>query len=106
MNSLAALSAGGRQSMRLFKITALFYAMNPAMAAVIVAPLAVAVAGNLSRSLESARLFSNFDVGWLMEFSYQYRGGDGGSVRGADRGGGAVLAGPEYVPGGRGDRAV
>ena len=75
MNSLAALSAGGRQSMRLFKITALFYAMNLAMAAVIVAPLAVAVAGNLSRSLESARLFSNFDVGWLMEFSYQYRGG-------------------------------
>lgn len=74
MKAIAALNEGGRQSMRLFKLAVLFYLSNLAAAVVIVAPLAILVTRDLSRSLESARILSNFDIGWAAEFLYNSRG--------------------------------
>lgn len=74
MKAIAALKEGGRQSMRLFRLTVLFYLANLAMAALVAAPLAVLISRDLSRSLEGARIFANLDAAWIAEFAFNHRG--------------------------------
>jgi hypothetical protein len=74
VKAIAALNEGGRQSMRLFKLTGLFYLLNLTVAAIVAAPLAVFLARDLSHSLESARMFSNIDLAWVAEAFYNFKG--------------------------------
>ena len=47
-----------------------WYLLNFACALVIVAPLAIAISAALGTSLDSARLFQNFDISWVTEFGW------------------------------------
>ena len=88
MKAIAALNEGGRQSLRLFKLTVLFYLLNLTVAAIVAAPLAVFLARDLSHSLESARMFSNMDLAWVGEVFYNFKGSPAGDITVA----GAALA--------------
>ena len=72
MKTRAALTEGGFQTVRLAKLTGLFYAVNLGVAAVAAAPVAVLVSGDLSHSLEDNRLFLNFDPAWITEMYYKH----------------------------------
>lgn len=68
MTSMTAIRTGMREIGRRKKILWTWYGLNLLFAVVIVAPLALAVAGMLGESLENNRLFQNFDISWLTEF--------------------------------------
>lgn len=61
MRAFTFLSEGARQTFRLRKLAAVFYLVNLIAAAIVVVPAAAFVGGRLGRSLESDRLFRNFD---------------------------------------------
>jgi hypothetical protein len=67
-----ALSEAARQMLRHKKLTVLFYLVNLAAAAVVALPFAILLGGRLAHSLESARLFSNFDPAFVTEMMYRY----------------------------------
>src|SRR5690349_2777061 len=72
MTAVAALNAGARQVLRFPKLIALFYAINLALAMLVVAPIALLINQRLGHSLENDREFLNFDAFWVMESQYQF----------------------------------
>ncbi|HEY3742400.1 MAG TPA: hypothetical protein VGL53_21270 [Bryobacteraceae bacterium] len=70
MTTMTAIRMGMREVGRRKKILWTWYGLNLLCAIVIVAPLALAVAGMLGESLENKRLFDNFDLSWLTEFGW------------------------------------
>jgi hypothetical protein len=67
-----AVKEGARRLVRQKKVVVLFYLVNVAAAAVVALPMAILLGGRLIHSLESDRLFSNFDPAFVMEMTYRY----------------------------------
>ena len=65
---MTAIRTGMREVGRRKKIVWTWYGLNLLCAIVIVAPMAIAIAGALGQSLENKRLFENFDISWIAEF--------------------------------------
>jgi hypothetical protein len=61
------LHHGARAAANAKKVLFVYYAVNLFAAAVVIAPVAMILRTLLGRSLESERLFRNFDPEWLME---------------------------------------
>ncbi len=89
MTTSVALSRGARLLLRHKKVIVFFYLVNIAAAVLAVAPLAAMLGARYAHSLESDRLFSNFDPAALMEMVNQYTGAPWTAVSTA----GAVIAG-------------
>ena len=64
------INQGIREISQRRKLVFTWYGLNLLFALVIVAPIALAMAGMLGDSLETKRLFDNFDISWITEFGY------------------------------------
>ena len=64
------IKTGMREIGKRKKLIWLWYAFNVLSAVIIVAPLAIAIFAVLGTSIESQRLFQNFDISWVTEFGW------------------------------------
>jgi hypothetical protein len=66
------LRGGARTLASNKKVLLVYYAVNLLAAAVVIAPIAMILSTVLGQSLESERLFVNFDADWMMETLLQF----------------------------------
>ncbi len=93
MRILEALRAAARESLKRWPILAVYYACNLAAAIVVIAPVVLYISVVLGHSLESDRLFTNFDLSWAAEIIR-----DGGMAAGWTVGAVAGITALLYLP--------
>ena len=64
------IRTGIREIGRRMNLLYTWHGLSLVFAIVIVAPLAIAIAAALGQSLETSRLFQDFDMSWIAEFGY------------------------------------
>lgn len=67
MGPLEALSIAGNRIWRLWHVLFLYYFCNVAAAVILIAPIAALLMSRLGHSLENDRLFTHFDISFLVE---------------------------------------